>query len=100
MPCQRSSLLSHDPQPSVEGYRYATQGDVTPVTPIATFVARKVRPNTDLTFPYLRAVQRPASTSVCGGKWLRPSTLFVNTTGGFYVMAFELCQEGNREPSA
>src|SRR6516164_11589333 len=47
----------------------------------------------------LRAVHRPPSISICGAtNGCDPSILFVNTTEGLIVMAFKLCQEGNREP--
>jgi hypothetical protein len=32
------------------------------------------------------------------GKWLHPLEVFFNTTNRLVVMAFKLCQEGNKEP--
>ena len=62
-------------------------------------VARKVRPNADLTFRLCAPYTRPHWISICGAtNGCDPSILFVNTTEGLIVMTFKLCQEGNWEP--
>jgi hypothetical protein len=75
------------------------------VTPTCNFVARKVRPNTDLTFRICARttpsapVQRPPSSSICSAaNGCITSEVFINTTKGLVVMAFKLCQEGNKQP--
>jgi hypothetical protein len=69
------------------------------VTPCCNFVARKVRPNTDLTFVSARRTTPALYLNLRRDKWLRiQSIFFVNTTGGLFVTAFKLCQEGNWEP--
>src|SRR5262249_8773384 len=54
------------PQPSVGWYRNARQGDVTPVTPIATLVAKESTPRRRSHISSLRAVDHPPSPSIRG----------------------------------
>jgi len=65
-------------------------------------VAKKVRPNTDLTFVPARSARRTAAQHlrqfVARQMVAAVGNFFVNTTGGLIVMAFKLCQEGSREP--
>jgi hypothetical protein len=71
---------------------------VNPVTPTCNFVARKVRPNTDLTFRICARTTPALLLNLQRGKWLHTSEVFINTTKGLVVMAFKLCQEGNGQP--
>src|SRR5215813_15644312 len=69
--------------------------------PSATLWPGKYPPIHRSHIPYLRALHRPPSISICGAtNGCDPSTLyfFFNTTGGLIVMPFRLCQEGSWEP--
>src|SRR5262249_8570643 len=86
-------------------YRYARQGDLTPVTPHCNLAARKVppqqypAPHADLTFRLCAPYAARPPILICGAVIsCDTSILFVNTTAGLIAMAFKLCQEGNREP--
>jgi len=68
------------------------------VTPTCNFVARKIRPNTDLTFRICVPYNARPPLNLQHGKRLHHVGVFINTTKGLVVMAFKLCQEGNRQP--
>src|SRR5262249_14036730 len=89
------------PQPSVGWYRNARQGDVTPVTPIATLVAKERSPRRTSHISASAPRNHPPSTPNCGltkGWQSNHSFFFTNTTGGLIVMASKLYREGNKEP--
>ena len=69
------------------------------MTPTCNFVARKVRPNTDLTFRICAPYTPALCLNLRHGKMVAsPRRFFMNTTRGLVVMELRLCQENNRQP--
>src|SRR6516164_3410373 len=88
------------PNHRLNGTVYVRQAGVTPRAATCNFVARKVTPQHRSHIPYLCAAQRPPAISICGtANGCIPSEVFYyHTTKRLVVIAFKLCQEGNKQP--